>query len=817
VAKPSLAGDVSGGTPFKILKREVEPTRFLPYARHVNEHVIALDNRTLMMCFRLDGLSFETSDPSDLNNWHEKLNGVWRNLADERLSVWTHLIRRIDDGYPEGQFRSTFARDLDAKYRRRIGAKRMFINELYVTLLMRPAAGGADKVADLLRRLSRAKKQDEELDEDVVRRLEDKARDFEKLAGRCSPRRLGLYERNDLAFSQPLELLEEVMTGRRIRVPLVKGHLGSSLYTSRAIFGAEVIEVRSADRSAFGGMFGIREYPAATRTGQLGALLSVQFPFVATQSFSFMAKATASERFKRKQNQMYSTEDAAETQADALFDAADDLQSNRFVLGDHHFSLALYGDTIRDLNDHMSIARAALADSGMVAAREGPALEAAYWSQLPGNFAWRTRPAAITSRNFAAFSPFHTYPAGRPTGNHWGSAVALLKTSASSPYYFNFHSGDLGHTLIIGPSGGGKTVIQNFLMAQLEKTGARQIFIDKDRGAEIFVRASGGTYLTLQNGKPTGFAPLKGLEQTPDNVAFLQTLVRKLVTPADGTLSVADERLIDEGLAAVGRLPAAARSLRALRELLGQRDAGGIGARLEKWSQGGSFGWVFDNDRDELSLDARFVGFDMTDFLDNAEIRTPVMMYMFHRIDALLAPNEDPEVARRTRTVIDIDEFWKALGDEAFRAFAQDGLKTYRKRNAFLVFGTQSPADALKSDIAHSIVEQVATQILLPNPRGKAQDYIGGLGLTEAEFKLIREDLLPESRQFLVKQGHDSIVVELDLNGLDDELAVLSGRSETVAIMDMARAEMGDDSALWLPAFHRRRRLEQSGRRTRGG
>src|SRR3546814_8796073 len=87
------------------------------------------------------------------------------------------------------------------------------------------------------------------------------------------------------------------------------------------------------------------------------------------------------------------------------------------------------------------------------------------------------------------------------TGNHWGDAIALMKTSARSPYFFSFHKRDIGHTLIVGPTGGGKTVIVNFLMAQAEKTGARQIFVDKDRGAQIFVLASGGTYLTLENGK----------------------------------------------------------------------------------------------------------------------------------------------------------------------------------------------------------------------------------------------------------------------------------------------------------------------------
>ena len=107
-------------------------------------------------------------------------------------------------------------------------------------------------------------------------------------------------------------------------------------------------------------------------------------------------------------------------------------------------------------------------------------------------------------------------------------------------------------------------------------------------------------------------------------------------------------------------------------------------------------------------------------------------------------------------------------------------------------------------------MEQVATKILLPNPDGRETDYVDGLGLTQAEFKLIRHDLNPESRRFLVKQGHDSIIVELDLGGLSDELAVLSGTTETVTLLDAIRAEVGDDPENWLPLFHQQRRSPSS-------
>ena len=778
------------------LGRDLDPRAALPYARQVTDQIIGLDTQALMLTFQLDGASHETADVRDLNDWHAKLNGAWRNLADDRLAVWHHLVRREHHGYPEGRFRSDFAAGLDAAYRDRLGAGRMFVNELYVTLVLHPGRDAADRAGAWL---ARKRKDTTALAEDeAIKRLEDAGRDLAQYLGRYGVRPLGLYERDGLWFSEPMEMLRLVLTGRRERVPLIRGHLGSAIYTARVIFGREALEIRDAAEARYAGMFGVKEYPAVTRPGLWNGLLSARFPLVASQSFSFLSKASARAVMERKQNQMLSARDRAASQVTGLADALDDLMSNRFAMGDHQASVMVYGDDPRSLADNLSKARAMLADSGLVTAREDLALEAAFWAQFPGNFSRRVRPAAITSRNFAALAPFHTHPAGRADGNYWGQAVALLRTSAGSPFHFNFHVGDLGHTFICGPSGSGKTVVQNFMLAQLEKLGPQMVFIDKDRGAEIFVRASGGTYLTLRNGEPTGFAPLKALSFDAGNRAFLGGLVRQLVGGHDHPLTVQEERAIDDAIVSLAPLPPEQRSLSALRTLLGQRDAGGVGARLEKWCKGGAFGWVLDNDADAVGLDARFLGFDMTHVLDNAEVRTPLMMYLFHRLAALVDGR---------RLVIDIDEFWKAIGDEAFRGLAQDGLKTYRKQNAFMVFGTQSPADVLRSPIAHTILEQCATKIFLPNPHAAERDYVDGFGLTRREFALVREELAPESRQFLIKQGLNSVVAELRLDGLDDALAVLSGRTETVDLLDRIRARHGDDPAQWLEPFHRERRL----------
>lgn len=357
-----------------------------------------------------------------------------------------------------------------------------------------------------------------------------------------------------------------------------------------------------------------------------------------------------------------------------------------------------------------------------------------------------------------------------------------------------------------GPSGTGKTVIINFMLSQLEKHDPHVVFFDKDRGADLYVRAAGGTYLPLKNGSPTGCAPLKALELTPENKVFLALWVGKLVRSNVRDLTVTELRDIAAAIDGLSDLPRERRTIGALRTFLNNTDPEGIAARLRRWEREGPLGWVFDNDDDDIGLNefapmragrgGKFVGYDMTEFLDHEEIRTPLMAYLFHRVEQLIDGR---------RILIVIDEFWKALQDDGFRDLAQNKLKTIRKQNGLMLFATQSPRDAIVSPIAHTIIEQCPTQIFLPNSRGNHADYVDGFKLTEREYELIARELSVESRQFLLKQGHNSVVAELDLNGLDDELAVLSGRTGNVELVDTIRAEIGNDPADWLPVFQKRR------------
>ena len=167
-------------------------------------------------------------------------------------------------------------------------------------------------------------------------------------------------------------------------------------------------------------------------------------------------------------------------------------------------------------------------------------------------------------------------------------------------------------------------------------------------------------------------------------------------------------------------------------------------------------------------------------------------LYLFHLVRTLIDGR---------RFVCWADEFSRLLADHAFEQFAKDGLKVWRKLNGVFCAATQSPSDALSSPISRTIIEQTATKVFFPNPDANSDDYIQGFGLTEREFKLLKEQLEPGSRMFLVKQGHHSIVCQLDLKGFDAELAVISGRSSEVERMYRVMAAYGPDPALWLPQF----------------
>jgi type IV secretion system protein VirB4 len=794
------------------IRREMPASRHIPYTAHVAPEVIVTTQGGYLQTFRLSGASFESADDETLNNWHERLNVTWRNIASPNVALWAHLIRRRDTPHVVPAAGGGFADRLAQRYQERLLGETLMVNELYLTLLYRPITGAAPTLLSRFMSKERAGQSGA----DGADALEACAKLRQTVAAslaRYEPEVLKVYVLNARRYSSLLEFLSLLLNGESQLVPLPRSPLNAVLATSRVLFGTETLEYRSATRTHFGAVLGIKEYPTPTVVGMYDGLLSAPFSYVLTQSFTFLNKATGQGLLQRQHARMANAGDFAVSQAAELIDALDALTSNDFCIGDHHFTLQVLSDPadpedrrLARLSDHVALARALLADTGMTVAREDLALEAAFWAQLPGNFADRPRKAPITSRNFAAMVSFHNYPCGRATGNHWGDALSLLMTSSRSPYYFSLHATDpkdpdggsrkdTGHTFVCGPTGSGKTVFVGFMLAMLSRQGVTQVVFDKDRGLEILVRALAGTYLPLKNGAPTGFNPLQ-LEVTPANIEFLKIWLRSLVR-GPMSLTVREEGDLDHALRGTLALEPGARRLSRLIEFTDATRTDGIHARLARWCESlrGDYAWAFDNPADtfcsELAHSTLF-GADVTEFLDNEITRSPVTLYLFHVVRTLLDGR---------RFVCWADEFSRLLADPAFEQFAKDGLKVWRKLNGVLCAATQSPSDALGSAISRTIIEQTPTKILFPNSDANAAEYIDGFGLSEREFKLLKEQLEPGSRMFLVKQGHYSVVCQLDLKGFDAALAVISGRASSVERLYSIMDQVGTDPTNWLPLF----------------
>ena len=798
------------------LRRELTAAERIPYTAQVSDAVVRTAHGDYVQVFQLAGASFESADDETLNGWHERLNVLWRNIASAQVALWTHVIRRRERAGGEAVAGEGFPSHLESKYRRRLSGETLMVNELYLALVFRPAAGVATGLVS--RWLERTRPEEGQLEiRDALDACEKLSQTLVASLDRYDPEPLGLYRRDGRVYSRLLEFLSLLVSGERLAVPLPQAPVKEVLSSARLLFGFEAMEYRLPSATRVGAMLGIKEYPTPTPVGMFDALLSTPFPFVLTQSFVFLTKAAGQALLQRQMNRMANAGDFAISQAEALEAALDALTSNEFVMGDHHCSLHVLADgeeggreadarRLKALNDHVALAQAILADTGMTVAREDLALEAAFWAQLPGNFAYRPRKAPITSRNFAALVPFHNYPAGRPVGNHWGEALTVLVTAAQSAYHFSLHASDptapdggsrrdTGHTFICGPTGSGKSVFIAFLASMLSRRGVTQVLFDKDRGLEILVRALGGEYRALSSGEPTGFNPLQ-LEPTGRNVEFLKVWLRVLVR-GPRELSAREAADLDQALRGTLALERSTRRLSRLVEFLDATDLEGIHARLSCWCEatGGEYAGVFDNPEDQVvpRLSGQStIGFDVTEFLDHAVARAPVTLYLFHLVRELLDGRP---------LVCWMDEFWRLLADPAFAQFAKDGPKTWRKLNGVMCLATQSASDVLESPISRTIIEQTPTKIFFPNPEASECEYCEGFALTAREFHLVKEALEPGSRAFLVKQGHHSIVCRLDLKGFDGELAVLSGRAEGIERLHRLIEELGSEPATWLSQF----------------
>jgi type IV secretion system protein VirB4 len=270
--------------------------------------------------------------------------------------------------------------------------------------------------------------------------------------------------------------------------------------------------------------------------------------------------------------------------------------------------------------------------------------------------------------------------------------------------------------------------------------------------------------------------------------------MKALVMVGDTPLPAHEIDRINEAVKGNYKLPKEQRRLRNIAPFMGLGGPGTLAGRLAMWHSGGSHAKLFDNEEDLIDFtSARTFGIEMGEILKDKASIGPVLLYLFHRIQMSLDGSP---------TMIVLDEAWALIGNPVFAPKIKDWLKVLRKLNTFVVFATQSVEDAAKSSISDTLVQQSATQIFLPNLKATSL-YREVFMLSEREFNLVKTTD-PSTRYFLVKQDNDGVVSRIDLSGMNEIIRVLSGRVDTVILLEKIIAEVGDDPDDWLPIYYER-------------
>ncbi len=785
-----------------IMSMEYKASGFIPYLTYWDPHTVISDDNTLTQFIKLNGFSFETADDEDLDIKRDLRNMLFKGLSNANVGLYFHVLRRKQSTYPEDynnvDMPNGFAKYLDDVWVKRQKEKQAFVNDIYISVIKRPTAGASiSGIEDWIRKMIKGSdvKAEKAMMQEMFEELEEASSRVVNALKSYSPQILSVVETENGVFSEIAEFLGAIINcGEKNKYLVSSEPIAKQLCNNRMYFGRKSIEIKQHDgASKYAGIVSVKEYGPKTWAGMLDVFLEMPFEFVISQSFEFINKQVAIRGMQLQQNRMLQSGDKAISQISEINVALDKAVSGEIGFGKHHLTVMCMAETTKELENLLSIVAVELTNTGCIGVRESVNMEPAFWGQLPGNYSFIVRKATINTLNLAGFNSLHNFPLGKPENNHWGEAVTVLDTTSATPFYFNFHVRDVGHTVIIGPTGAGKTVLMNFLCAQAQKFKCRLFFFDKDRGAEIFIRALGGQYTVIDPGSVCGFNPLQ-LPDTGENRTFLMEWLKMLVSTNQETISSEDIARLTAAINGNYKLERKDRSLSNIAPFLGLAGPGTIAGRLQMWYKGGSHAKIFDNGSDVIDFHkASVFGFEMGELLKDKASLGPVLSYIFHRINLSLDG---------TPTMIVLDEAWALIDNPVFAPRIKDWLKVLRKLNTFVVFATQSVEDASKSIISDTLIQQTATQIFLPNL--KATDvYKSTFMLSEREYQLIKTTD-PGTRYFLIKQGNDSLIARIDLSSMPDIINILSGRASTVGILDAVRQEHGDDPSVWIPVFNKR-------------
>ncbi|MFC3077842.1 conjugal transfer protein TrbE [Phenylobacterium terrae] len=761
----------------------------LPWAALVAPGVVLNKDGSFTTAFRFRGPDLESSTEDELVAVRARLNNALKRLGTG-WCLHVEARRRPADAYPESRFDAPAAWLVDAERRALFdSAEPAFETDFRAALTWLPPA-------------------------DETRRLERWLFDGLAQAGRDWRTSLEAFRREAGAI---LDLLADALPEV---APLDDAALLTWLHACVSPDPHPVqppqtpmfLDAWLADAPLTGGIaprlgehwlkvVSVRGLPAATRPGLLDALSTLPFPYRWTARWIGLDKADAEREIVRLRKRWFAkrkgvgvllreaitkeeaplldTDAAAKTEeCDGALEA---LGAEACAFGYLTLTVAILDPDPAAAAEKARMAAAALNAQGLVARTEDLNAVEAWLGSLPGEPYADVRRPMVSTLNLADLLPVSTAWAG-PSHDAClgGPPLAVARTTGATPFRLVLHVGDVGHAMVVGPTGAGKSALLSFLALQwFRYPGARVVFFDKGRSARAATLAAGGIWRALEPGAPFALQPLGRVDEPAERAwaaEWLAETARLAGTPA----SPRAREEIWTSLAALADAPPAQRTLTVFCALLQDR---AVAAALEPFTLQGPYGSLLDGAEARIEESA-FDTFELESLMAAPSALAPTLAALFHHLERGFDGRP---------TLLVLDEAWLFLGETAFAAKIREWLKTLRKKRVAVVFATQSLDDVAASAIAASLIESCPTQVFLPNPRAlepASAELYSAFGLNRRQLELIA--FAAPKRAYYWRQPQGRRLFDLKLSGAT--LALCGAASpDDQALIDAVLARAGPD------------------------
>ena len=777
---------------------------FLPWAALVDEGIILNKDGSFQRTAKFRGPDLDSAVPSELVAVAGRLNNALRRL-ESGWAVFVEAQRHSAGAYPPNTFPDVASALVDAERRAQFEeAGAHYESSYFLTFLYLPPAEGTARAERLLYEGS-----NRTVDADareILRWFMDRTNRVLQLVEGFMPECAWLDDEATLTY-----LHSTVSTKRhRVRVPEIPMYL-DALLADRPLTGGLEPMLGSAHLR----VLTIVGFPTATTPGILDDLNRLAFAYRWSTRAIMLDKADATKLLTRIRRQWFAKrksvaailKEVMTNEASALLDTdahnkAMDADAALQELGSDQIGQTFVTATIMvwdtdpaTADEKLRLVEKVIQGRDFTCMAETVNAVEAWLGSLPGHVYANVRQPPISTLNLAHMIPLSAVWAGEARDHHFKAPpLFLAKTEGSTPFRFSLHVGDVGHTLVVGPTGAGKSVLLALMALQFRRYGEARIFaFDFGCSVRAATMAMGGDWhdiggvLSGESAEFVELQPLAAIDEPSERAWALEWITAILGRERVEVTPETKDHLWS-ALTSLASAPIPERTLTGFCVLL---QSNALKRALQPYCLGGPYGRLLDAEFERLG-DASVQVFE-TDGLIGTAVAPAVLSYLFHRIEARLGGRP---------TLLIIDEGWLALDDEGFSGQLREWLKTIRKKNASVIFATQSLADIDGSAIAPVIIESCPTRILLPNDRAIEPQITAiyrRFGLNDRQIEILAR--ATPKRDYYCQSRRGNRLFELGLGEVALAFTAASSKADQ-ALIEQVLAEHGREDFLrgWLGA-----------------